>query len=405
MKPEDCLQKIYRAQFGKMVSALMYRSGISVIADAEDIVQEAFAAAALKWRQTLPDHPEAWLYATIRNIASKRLSRTQPHVALDQADRLTVAHASSEDGDTQLLRLLFACMHADFPPKTQLVISLRYVHGLQVQQIARLLGTSPESISKILYRQRQQVKAQDIAFHSGFVWWSEQKVGMALKVLYLVFTEGWKIGDDGGLTDEQLCEDALSLTKAVIRHSRVCGTDARALYALMLLQLARANARINENGELQELEKQPREQWDQNMIRIATTYLHSARNGPRSALLLEATIAWLHTSAGNTPWEQICGLYEQLVRVNPSPFVQLNHAVALHFAGCPDAALRQLLSLGNDTFMQNHHLYHCSLARIYTDQRQAAKALEHYRIALTCKPSLPESAFIGRKINALIQTL
>ena len=227
MKAEDCLQKIYRAQFGKMVSALMYRSGISAIADAEDIVQEAFAAASLKWQQTPPEHPEAWLYATIRNIAAKQLSRARPHMPLDHADRLTIAYAASEDGDMQLLRLLFACMHANFSPKTQLVISLRYVHGLQVQQIAQLLGTLPESISKILYRQRQQVKAQDIAFHSGFVWWSEQKVSMALKVLYLVFTEGWKIGDDGGLTDGQLCEDALSLTKAVMQYSRVCGSDAK----------------------------------------------------------------------------------------------------------------------------------------------------------------------------------
>lgn len=401
MKPEDCLQKIYRAQFGKMVSALMYRSGISVIADAEDVVQEAFTIAALKWRETLPEHPEAWLYATIRNIASKQLDRSKPHVALAHADRLTVAHASSEDGDLQLLRLLFACMHKEFPAKTQLVIALRYVHGLQVQQIAQLLGALPDSISKILYRQRQQVKAQDIAFHSGFVWWNEQKVSMALKVLYLVFTEGWKIGDDGGLTDEQLCEDALSLTKAVIQYSRVCRNDAKALYALMLLHLSRAEARTDETGELLELENQQRERWDRDMVRVATAYLHEAKNGPPSALLLEATIAWLHASSENTPWEQICRIYEQLMRMNPSPFVQLNHAVALHFAGHSGASLQRLLSMRNDPFMQRHHLYHCSLARIYTDQGRTAEALEHYRLALTCRLTRPESSFIHKKINAL----
>lgn len=401
MKAEEYLQKIYRARFGKMVSALMYRSGINVIADAEDIVQEAFAAATVQWEHTLPDNPEAWLYATIRNIAAKALNRARPHVAVDYADRLTTGHAASEDGDMQLLRLLFACMHPDFSPKTQLVTALRYVHGLQVQQIAQLLGSPPDSISKLLYRQRQQVKKQDIAFHSGFIWWSKQKVSLALKVLYLVFTEGWKIGDNGDLTDEQLCEDALSLTKVVIKYSRVCLPDANALYALMLLHLSRKNARLNAAGELVELENQPRERWNHQMIHVATTYLHKAKDGPPSALLLEATIAWLHTATENTPWEKISLLYEQLARINPSPFVQLNHAVALHFAGRSAAAQQLLLSLGSDAFMPQYHLYHCSLARVAEDGGRMAEALMHYRTALACRLTIPECVFIEKKIARL----
>ena len=131
------------------------------------------------------------------------------------------------------------------------------------------------------------------------------------------------------------------------------------------------------------------------MIRVATAYLNEAKNGPRSAFLLEATIAWLHAASGNTPWEQICGLYQQLALINPSPFVQLNHAVALHFAGHSGIALQRLLSLRSDAFMQGHHLYHCSLARVYADQGLADKALVHYRMALDCKPNKrPKPVFI-----------
>jgi RNA polymerase sigma-70 factor (ECF subfamily) len=395
---EKFLQQIYRAQFGKMVSALLYHSGISLIADAEDIVQEAFAAAAASWPQNMPEKPEAWLYATIRNLANKQLSRRKPTMALENAGQLPAA-SLAEDGDLQLLRLLFACMRPGFSPRLQMVMALRYVHGLQVQQIASLLGAAPESISKMLYRQRRQPKETDITFSSGFVWWSEQKVLMALKVIYLVFTEGWKY------TEEQLCEDALSLTKTIIRHARVGVPDARALFALMLLHLSRLETRTSETGELLELEHQQRERWNRDMIMVASGYLLEAKEARHKPFLLEATIAWLHANAPSfaaTPWEQIAALYQQLQRINPSPFVQLNHSIALHFAGRTNAAITLLSALEHDGFMSRHHLFHCTLARIYTDQQQPERAAAYYENALRCKLTAQEERFIRNKQRQLL---
>ncbi|WP_198674100.1 RNA polymerase sigma factor [Chitinophaga alhagiae] len=393
------LQHIYRAHFGKMVSALLYHSGISRMADAEDIVQEAFAAAAASWPQQLPEKPEAWLYATIRNIANKQLSRQKPLLPLDDAGGLPAPAAMQEDGDLQLLRLLFACMRPEFSPKLQLVMALRYVHGLQVQQVAALLGAAPDTVSKMLYRRQQLPKERDIAFSSGFVWWSEQKVLMALKVLYLVFTEGWKYAD------EQLCEDALSLTKTVIRQARVGVADARALFALMLLQLSRLDTRTSETGELLELEHQDRSRWNKDMILVASRYLHESAEARHKPFLLEATIAWLHAAAPSfaaTPWAQIAALYRQLQHISPSPFVQLNHAIALHFAGQPDNALALLAPLEEHDFMQRHHLFHCSMARIFTDRQQPRRALEYYEKALRCKLTPQEEHFILKKKKQLL---
>ena len=395
---EALLQQIYRAQFGKMVSALLYYSGISRVADAEDIVQEAFAAAAASWPHQLPDKPEAWLYATIRNIAAKQQSRQKTMLALDSAGQLRDVAAMQEDGDLQLLRLLFACMRPEFSPKLQLVMALRYVHGLQVQQVAALLGTAPDSVSKMLYRQKQQPKERDISFSSGFVWWSEQKVQMALKVLYLVFTEGWKN------TDEQLCEDALSLTQTVIRHARVGVADAKALYSLMLFQLSRCETRTTESGELLELEFQDRGQWNKDMMTVATHYLLEAKDAAHLPFLLEATIAWLHANAASyaeTPWEQIAALYSRLQQVNPSPFVQLNHGIALHFAGRTPEALGLLEALSEHDFMRQHHLYHCAMARIHTDLGEPGHAAAYYRHALQCRLSPQEDAFIRKKLAFL----
>ena len=392
------LQQIYRSQFGKMVSALLYRGGISSMADAEDIVQEAFAAAAASWPQQLPDKPEAWLYATIRNIANKQLSRQKPVMSLDNAGALPADAAMREDGDLQLLRLLFACMQPAFSPKLQLVMALRYVHGLQVQQVASLLGVAPDTISKMLYRHKQQQKGRDMAFSSGFVWWSEQKVLTALKVLYLVFTEGWKY------TDEQLCEDAVSLTQTVIRHARVGVADAKALYALMLFQLSRSETRTTATGELLELEHQQREHWNKDMVLVASHYLLQSKQARHKPFLLEATIAWLHANAptfADTPWQQIAALYRQLLQINPSPFVQLNLSVALHFSGRSSEALAILQALNNNEFMRGHHLFHCTMARVYTDMLQPRAAAACYHQALQCRTTPQEAAFIRKKLDQL----
>lgn len=396
------LQQLYRAHFGKMVSHLLLRySGIR-LADAEDLVQEAFAAASASWQQTVPGKPEAWLYAAVRNQAMRFKERRHLHIPLQHLPSDPVMPASGEDGDLHLLRLLFACMHPRFAVKVQLVAALRYVFGLQVQQIAGLLGTEADSISRIIYRQRLQLKSGDIAFRSGFVWWSEAKVGLALKVLYVVFTEGWKS------REERLCEDALSLTREVIRRARVSASDAKALYALMLFQLSRWETRTNEAGELLELEHQPRGRWNKDMIRVATDYLKQASAGPApSTYIIEASIACLHAvSPGfkETPWQQIAQLYAQLDTMAPSPFVQLNQAVALHFAGQSKAAMHLLETLERQSFMQHHHLLHCSIARIYADEGKNHLALRHYRKALWGKPSPEEEMFIRKKIKTCLET-
>ncbi|RPD41884.1 RNA polymerase sigma factor [Chitinophaga barathri] len=401
MQLTGLLQKLYRAHFGKMVSHLLLRYTSLQLSDAEDLVQEAFTAAAAAWPKNLPDKPDAWLYATIRNQASRFRVRRQFHVPLEHLPADPVMPVNSEDGDLHLLRLLFACMHTRFAAKVQLVTALRYVFGLQVQQIAELLGSEADSISKIIYRQRQQLKSGDIAFRSGFVWWSEGKVDLALKVLYVVFTEGWKI------REERLCEDALSLTREVIRRARVSVPDAKALYALMLFQLSRWETRMNEAGELLELEKQQRNLWNRDMIRVATDYLKQASTVPApSTYILEASIAYLHATApgfAETPWQQIANLYEQLNTMAPSPFVQLNQAVALHFAGQSRRALHMLEELERQPFMEHHHLLHCSMARIYADGDNNHLALRHYRKALWGKPSPEEETFIHGKIKACLQ--
>ncbi len=402
MQLTSLLQRIYRKSFGKMTSHLLLMDGSLCLADAEDMVQEAFTSAAASWKNGIPDHPEAWLYATVRNMSRRRHTRKSTVIPLTHLPSAPAPEGPPVDGDLELLRLLFACMHARFPPKVQLITALRYVFGLQVQQIGELLGMEADSVSKVLYRQRQQLKAGDIAFRSGFVWWSAEKVQLTLKVLYIVFTEGWK------MLDETLCEDALSLTRETIRRARIRIPDAKALYALMLFQLSRWDARTGDMGELLELELQDRRRWNHDMIRVATDYLKQSAASPgESPYHFEASIAYFHATANSfaeTPWLQIAGLYKQLGTIAPSPFVTLNHAIALHFAGQTRAALEMLELLRSDPFMQHHHLLHAGLARIYADGGDVPAALLHYRKALHGKPTAAEAAFIRKKIAAYLNS-
>lgn len=394
------LQRLYRQCFGKMTGHLLFMDASLTLADAEDMVQEAFTSAAASWTRQLPDQPEAWLYGAVRNMSRRRQARKPPVIPLTHLPAAPAPEAPPANGDLELLRLLFACMHPKFPPKVQLITALRYVFSLQVQQIGELLGMEADSVSKVLYRQRQHLRAGDIAFRSGFVWWSAEKVQLALKALYIIFTEGWKI------MDEPLCEDALSLTRETIRRARVCVPDAKALYALMLFQLSRWNARTGPAGELLELEHQNRAAWNQDMIRVATGYLkQAAATSAESPYHFEASIAYFHATAPSfaaTPWLQIAGLYRQLSALAPSPFVTLNHAIALHFAGQTRAALEMLDLLGKDPFMQHHHLLHAALARIHADLGNPPAALLHYRKALHGKPTSGEAAFIRNRIAAIL---
>ena len=394
------LQQLYRKSFGKMTGHLLFMDGSLCLADAEDMVQEAFTSAAASWARGVPEQPEAWLYAAVRNMSRRRHARKPTIIPLTHLPSAPAPESPPENSDLELLRLLFACMHAKFPPKVQLITALRYVFGLQVQQIGELLGMEADSVSKVLYRQRRQLRAGDIAFRSGFVWWSAEKVQLALKALYIIFTEGWKI------MDEALCEDALSLTRETIRRARVHVSDAKALYALMLFQLSRWEARTGPMGELLELEQQDRGAWDRDMIRVAADYLKQAAVAEgESPYHFEASIAWFHATANSfaeTPWLQIAGLYRQLAAIAPSPFVSLSHAIALYFAGQARAAMDMLDALQADPFMRHHHILQATLARIYADGGNVPGALKHYRKALQGRPTPGEAAFIRKKIAALL---
>ncbi|GEM_PF-3532476 len=394
------LAKLYRNHFGKLLSNLIYHTGIKDIAVCEDIVQEAFAIAAEKWPQELPTHPEAWLYKTIRNMA---------YTSLKNADRKRLFEETYQiadlevDNEQQLLKVLYVCVGSAFSPKIQLVVALRYINGLQVKRIAALLGTDEDTISKILYRWRSQSKNHQWNFDQEVDFNNEPQLKMVLKIVYVLFTEGFRLSVKGALTDQVLCEDALSILQTLIKMKVKAAGEVKALYALMLYHLARACSRLNDIDELVELAQQDRSCWNKEMIAVANTYLlESKREAQKETpYQIEAAIAYLHTTAATFDainWSQIAVLYAKLQQLNPSPFTLLNHAAALYLGKKHEDAIRLLEQLSANKFFKNHHLLHCFWAKVYKDQYELAKALRSYQQALHCQVSPLEAQFIQKKI-------
>lgn len=379
----------------------MYHTGIDDIAAAEDIVQEAFAIASDKWQVIVPDQPQAWLYATIRNMAYNSLKKENQKQAL-HGDYLAFDPQLVDEHD--LLRILFACLQPAFPPKVQLVIVLRYVCGLRVKRIAALLASNEDHISKVIYRWRAQNKSGYFVYAGMSTEPDEQKVRMALKVLYVMFTEGYQLAEDGSFTDEALCEDALSLLQEMMKMGISSNGNVKALYALLLYNLARAQSRINQLHELKSLSEQDRQGWNKEIISVANHYLFLSQkeSSSVSAYQLEGAIAYLHTQARSfqeTDWQGLAKLYEKLVLVNSSPFTKLSQAAALYFGGNEAGAITILNQLKANPFFQNYHLMYCFQAKISLDKNDISAAKSFYKKALTCQINALEKQFIEKEMG------
>lgn len=397
------LAKLYRSHFGKMVGDIIYHTGIKDMAIAEDIVQEAFVVASEKWGANLPDHPEAWLYKTIRNMAYTALKKEDKKRLFEEEYEAT----ADIDKELQLLRVLYVCVQSTLSPKIQLVIALRYINGLQVKRIAALLGTDEDGISKILYRWRAQCKNQQWDFKQEVNFNNKRQVSMVLNIVYVMFTEGFRVSSKGGLIDQAICEDALSLLQTLIKMKVIANGEVKALYALLLYHLARSCSRLNEINELIALEQQDRSCWNKEMIAVANGYLWQSKKETKSnnSYQIEAAIAYLHTSAPafeTINWLQIIQLYAQLQLLSSSPFVKLNYAAALYFGGKQQEAIQMLDELNAHHFFRKHHLLHCFWARVHSDQGHFVKALDCYKAALIRPISRLEEQFIKRKISMII---
>jgi RNA polymerase sigma-70 factor (ECF subfamily) len=410
--PARGIEEIFRREAGRVLATLIRLLGDFDLA--EEAQQEAFAAALERWpAQGMPANPRAWLISTGRNKAIDRirrdtLFRTKISGEISAAESGVDADIEAADeeafGDDRL-RLIFTCCHPALNAEGQIALTLREVCGLSTQAVARAFLTSEETMAQRLVRAKKKIRDAGIPYETPDPEVLEPRIAGVLAVVYGVFTEGYAATVGTQLIDVELCEEAIRLGRLLNTllpdHAGVMG-----LLALMLLHDARRASRVSNSGEVVLLEDQDRSQWDRHEISEGLGLVDRSLSirGQVSSYAVQAAIAALHVRAEDgcaTDWPQIVGLYEVLLRLQPTPVVELNHAVAVSMVDGPARALDLIDSLAARGQVTQYHLLHAARGRLLQKLGRMNEAREAYSAALSTALLEPEQRFLAARIAAL----
>ena len=388
------LERIVRRQRARLIGLLVRELGTSRVDVAEDVAQEALLAAVASWPYAgLPDHPEAWLARVARNKAVDRLRRRGREVELPDADALDAEQCAGADAlfaarvPDESLRLAYLCCHAELEVVDRLALMLRLVSGFTAGEIARLLLLPEAGVAQRLVRARRRLQAlgTEIASPPDSRQLRE-RLDLVLRAIYLAFSLGHAPRTGAEAIRRDVMEEAIRLARLLADDPATARPQARALAALLCLQGARIDARVDEAGLPVLLRDQDRSRWRPELVAAGVDYLRAARTAGRpSRYHIEAAIAATHTLAPSfeaCDWNAIVTCYEALGRLVDSPVVTVNGAVARAHAGDPAGALETLDRLRADSRLADYAPYHLARAEVQRLAGLGGASAEAYREAL-----------------------
>jgi RNA polymerase sigma-70 factor, ECF subfamily len=405
LTPNSQIEAIYRAESRRVFATLVRLLGDFDLA--EEALHEAFRAALEQWpAQGLPDNPRAWLVSTGRFKAIDAIRRRARFDPLEEEHAESLAAeepAEREPIEDDRLRLVFTCCHPALAQDAQVALTLREVCGLTTEEIARAFLTPAPTLAQRIVRAKGKIRDARIPYEVPAGPQLAERLDAVLRVIYLVFNEGYSASAGESLTRADLSAEAIRLGKLLVEL--LPEPEAIGLLALMLLQESRRAARTTTAGDLVLLEDQDRSRWDRVLIADGVALVERAlttrRFGP---YCLQAAIAAVHAeapSAASTDWRQIVALYDVLARVEPSPVVELNRAVALAMRDGPAvglAAVDAILARGE---LKDYHLAHAARADLCRRLDRRADARGSYERALALARQEPERRFIRQRLAEL----
>jgi RNA polymerase sigma-70 factor (ECF subfamily) len=414
-EPADEIRRIVEAVY-RSDSRRIFATLVRLLGDfdlAEEALQDAFASAVQQWpREGVPANPRAWLVSAGRFKAIDGMRRRARHDASlgELAERLAAQNQAGMPDDASLdgveddrLRLIFTCCHPALPPPAQVALTLREVCELTTEEIARAFVTSAPTIAQRIVRAKAKIKDARIPYEVPSQSELPQRLESVLRVVYLVFNEGYSATSGDSLTRPDLSGEAIRLGRLIVEllpHPEAVG-----LVGLMLLQESRRAARTSPDGDLILLEHQDRSLWNRELIAQGSALVEQALSaGPVGGYTLQAAIAAVHASAPRaeaTDWGRIVTWYDVLAQVEPSPIVELNRAVAVAMRDGPAAGLAlvdEILSRGE---LADYHLAHAARADFCRRLGRVSEARAAYHQALVLARQEPERRFLERRLREL----
>lgn len=401
------VESIYRSDSRRVLATLIRLLGDFDLA--EEALHDAFIAAVQQWpRDGIPANPRAWLVSAGRFKAIDSLRRrarfdaSKRHLVAELEEAAS-AFEEGEDVEDDRLRLIFTCCHPALPADAQVPLTLREICDLKTEEIARAFLSTPSTIAQRIVRAKAKIRDARIPYQVPALAELPERLDNVLRVIYLVFNEGYSATSGDSLTRTDLSAEAIRLARLLLEL--LPDPEVMGLLALMLLHDSRRAARATADGELILLDEQDRSLWDQAQIAEGLALVSQALASRRVGVyLLQAAISAVHAQApdaARTDWRQIVGLYDVLRRLVLSPVVALNRAVAVAMRDGPEAGLAEVDALLEDGELRDYHLAHAARADFCRRLGRKDEARAAYHSALALVRQEPERRFIEKRLREL----
>lgn len=400
---------VYRAESRRVLATLIRLLGDFDLA--EEALHDAFTAAIQQWPQGgIPQNPSAWLVSTGRFKAIDNLRRrarfdaVAPELARRIDGSIDPAAAGEDQGiEDDRLRLIFVCCHPALSSDAQAALTLREVCGLRTEEIAHAFLTAPTTMAQRIVRAKAKIRDAHIPYEVPSRSDLPARLDSVLQVVYLVFNEAYSASSGSSLTRPDLSAEAIRIARLIVEL--LPEAEVMGLLGLMLLQDSRRSARSSDSGELILLADQDRALWDRALIAEGTKLVEAALATQQfGRYTLQAAIAAVHSEAKTfdaTDWAQIVGLYDVLVRIDPSPVVELNRAVAVAMRDGPAQGLALIDAIFERGELQDYHLAHSARGELCRRLGRVDAARESFEKALALAQQNPERRFLQKRLNDL----
>jgi RNA polymerase sigma factor (sigma-70 family) len=409
---QQLISHLFRHEAGRMASVLTRLLGPDQIEVAEDIVQDSLVKAMEVWPyHGIPQNPSAWLYKVAKNKAIDYIRSVQTKTKIQSqlqeelksewgmSSRVNQLFRDEEIQDS-VLKMMFVCCHPSIPPESQIALTLKTLGGLTSLEIAHAFLTSEDTITKRIYRAKEKIKEEKIDLEAPIESDLLTRLNSVLKVLYLLFNEGYYSSHPDTLVREDLCEEAMRLTNLLTQNEQTNLPKVKALIALMCLQAARFPSRLSDKGTIILLQEQDRSKWSKPLIEKGIAFLRQSFLGESlTEYHVEAAIASVHVFAkdfASTNWNELLKLYETLSEMKPGPMVEFNKAIAIGYCKSPDEGLEALRKIDS---LHDHCLYQAAIGNFYLMKGEKSPAEKYFADAIKLTHSSAENELLRHKLE------